>query len=225
MTAQAARNSETAAFSDMQLLLRETTHRCSNDLQLVVAMLALLARRATQAETKMVLEEAAERVSILAHSRASALSSEKQGLASTLRHVCEALNAQAAPRSILIMLEVDQGCDRLHETIVAPVSLAVNELATNALKHAFREDASGHIQVIARTEGNRILITVEDDGLPMDQKEAAGGGLGFGLIRRLIASCGGTFQPPEPGSKRFVLSVPIQRVTSNVNGVRLSGPN
>jgi two-component sensor histidine kinase len=98
-------------------------------------------------------------------------------------------------------------------------------LATNALKHAFREDASGHIQVIARTEGNRILITVEDDGLPMDQKEAAGGGLGFGLIRRLIASCGGTFQPPEPGSKRFVLSVPIQRVTSNVNGVRLSGPN
>lgn len=37
------------------LLLRETHHRCSNDLQLVVSLLALQSRRATSDETREAL--------------------------------------------------------------------------------------------------------------------------------------------------------------------------
>jgi two-component sensor histidine kinase len=49
---------------DDDLLLRETNHRCSNDLQLVVSLLALQSCRATSPETRAALNDAMERVSL-----------------------------------------------------------------------------------------------------------------------------------------------------------------
>ena len=54
---------------DDDLLLRETIHRCSNDLQLVVSLLALQSRRAANPEVREALADAMERVSVLAHAR------------------------------------------------------------------------------------------------------------------------------------------------------------
>ena len=210
MSMQPAYHVEATASADMQLLLRETTHRCNNDLQLIVAMLSLQAGRATHAETKTALQDAAERVAILAHARAAVLDSKKPSLEGALRHICEALNAQAAPRGILIMLQVHQGCDGLNPASVAPVALAVNELATNALKHAFLDEDGGHIHITVRPHADQIIISVDDDGAPFtDHKHSNGGGLGVGLIRRLVASCGGAVRSPKPGSKLFVLALPL----------------
>jgi two-component sensor histidine kinase len=50
------------------LLLRETNHRCSNDLQLVVSLLSLQSRRANSDETRQALADAMERVAVLAAS-------------------------------------------------------------------------------------------------------------------------------------------------------------
>ena len=87
------------------LLLRETNHRASNDLQLVVSLLGLQSRRAASPEVRQALSDAMERVSILARSR-SAMHRERQvSLEAALRQVCEALHAQAEPRGILISLQ------------------------------------------------------------------------------------------------------------------------
>lgn len=51
------------------LLLREMSHRCNNDLQLVVSLLRLQSRRATVPEVRQALADAAGRVSILARAR------------------------------------------------------------------------------------------------------------------------------------------------------------
>lgn len=219
MNVQRSCHAKATVSSDPQLLLRETMHRSSNDLQLIVAMLSLQARRAIHAEAKTALRDAAERIDILAHARAASLSSDKPSLESALRHICDALNAQAAPRGILIMLRVDQDCDGLDPAHVAPMSLAVNELATNALKHAFRDENGGHVVIAARTEGDHIIISVDDDGTSFTaQKHTNGGGLGLDLIRRLVASCGGAVRTPKPGSKLFVLTLPLQFRGSDVEG-------
>jgi two-component sensor histidine kinase len=191
-----------------ELLLRETVHRCSNDLQLVVGLLSLQARRTRITEARTALQDAANRVAVLARSRAASLRNGHSTLGTALRQVCEALHAHAEPRSILLSLEIGEGCDDLDPTRTAAVALAVNELATNAIKHAFDDERGGHIRISARCEGDSVVVTVDDDGLPLPEAELSAGGLGLGLIRRVIASRGGALHLPSSSSKTFAIMMP-----------------
>lgn len=46
----------------------------------------------------------------------------------------------------------------------------INELLTNAFKHAFREEPQGHVQVSAELKNNQLHLQIADDGhgLPED---------------------------------------------------------
>ena len=187
------------------LLLRETNHRCSNDLQLVVSLLALQSRRAANREVRKALADAMERVSVLAHARRALHQERPATLEAALRQVCDALSAQAEPRSILLSLAAVDDVQSLAPNHITTVALVVNELATNAIKHAF-EGKSGHIRVtITGDRGGEAVIFVDDDGLPFP--EPGGNGLGMGIAKRLMASIGGLFIPPPPGTKIFELRI------------------
>jgi len=196
------------------LLLRETNHRCSNDLQLVVSQLALQSRRATSEETRQALADATERVAVLARCRSTLYRDRHLSLAGALRQVCEALHAQAEPRSIRVLLTVAQEVDGLSSAEITTLALVVNELATNAIKHAYEEGKSGQIEVrLDRNAGRDVTVVVDDDGLPFpESRYAAADGLGLGLTKRLMASIGGLFIMPPSGGKAFELRVPVQHV-------------
>jgi two-component sensor histidine kinase len=195
--------------TDHDLLLRETNHRCSNDLQLVVSLLALQSQRATNPEARQALTDAMERVSVLARARSTMHGDRHPSLAAALRQVCEALHAQAELRSILVSLQVTEDVDGLTPNEVTTLALVANELATNAIKHGYKDGRAGHIRVtLGRTSAGDISVTVDDDGLPFPEVDRPNhNGLGLGLVKRLTASIGGLFIPPKTGSKAFELRV------------------
>jgi anti-sigma regulatory factor (Ser/Thr protein kinase) len=63
---------------------------------------------------------------------------------------------------------------------VADVKLAVSEAVSNSITHAFRGRDPGTISVRARTEGERLLVVVADDGTGM-RPNLDSPGLGFGI--------------------------------------------
>jgi two-component sensor histidine kinase len=196
------------------LLLQETNHRCSNDLQMVVGLLALQSRRAATLEVGHALRDAMERVSVLARARSALHQDRQPSIAGSLRQVCEALHAQAEPRGILISLQVEQEVYGLAPHQITTLALVVNELATNAIKHAFEEGKSRHIRIIAGgREGREVKIIVDDDGLPFPELAGSDSdGLGQWLVRRLVDSVGGMLTPPPAGTKMFEIRVPVQPV-------------
>ena len=192
---------------DPELLLRETNHRCANDLQLVVSLLSLQGQRAANAETREAMADAGARVGVLARARA-ALNREQSDLPTALAQVCEALAAPAEPRAVLLTMDAEPGADGLSPRQVTTVALAVNELATNAIKHAFAEGKGGRVAVSARRTAAEVVIMVDDDGLPFPELDRSRGG-GLELVKRLVASIGGLVIPPPPGAKRFELRIPL----------------
>jgi two-component sensor histidine kinase len=167
-------------------------------------------RHPTQGDDLLLREALAdvmERVSVLAHARRTLHQDRPSTLEVALRQVCDALHAQAEPRSILISLKSGYDVKGLSAHRITTLALVVNELATNAIKHAFEEDRAGQVQVtIVGERGGEVVILVDDDGLPFPPSSADG--LGMGLARRLMASIDGLIIPPAPGKKVFELRVP-----------------
>lgn len=193
------------------LLLRETHHRCNNDLQLVVGLLSLQSRRARSAEAREALADATARVAVLARARAELNQRRPSSLESALRQVCEALQSQAEPRSILISMQAEHDVPGLIPDHIATLALVVNELMTNAIKHAFAEGKAGHISIALRCNNQReAIIIVDDDGLPFPEADSAkDGGMGLGLVKRLVASTNSLLIQPASGSKCFEIRVPV----------------
>lgn len=178
---------------ETDLQLRESNHRWLNDLQLITSMLSLQAKRAQSNEVREALRDIADRVSILARSRASLQNPRYQSLDDALRQICEALQSQASARGIIMSLDVQQPIPRLSHDNVTTLALIVNELATNAIKHAFLDRESGRVKVAVKQQDERyMLITVEDDGIPFRTAgEIEREGFGMSLVRKLVESIDG----------------------------------
>lgn len=93
------------------MLLREATRRSNNDLQLVLGLLSLHARRAQHPEARQALTDVMERLGIIARSR-STLQRRGTDLAGALNSLCDGLKAQAEPRGIAISCEIGALCGR-----------------------------------------------------------------------------------------------------------------
>ena len=60
----------------------------------------------------------------------------------------------------------------------ASIGLIVNELVTNCFKYAFPEGRRGAVEVDVRAKDDRIVVTVQDDGVgcPVEVKSGLGTG-------------------------------------------------
>ncbi|MBV8686217.1 MAG: DUF4118 domain-containing protein [Alphaproteobacteria bacterium] len=145
--------------------LREIDHRTKNNFQIVTSLLLLQANRSGNKEVHAALKEAAERLQAVAGVYA-ALTPGSEGLAAVrLQDHLEALCDQIR-RGMLaegVTLETDlEPMVVPHDTAVS-LGIVVNELVTNACKHAF-PGGRGAIRITARQEGERARVEVSDDG-------------------------------------------------------------
>ena len=80
------------------------------------------------------------------------------------------------------------------------VGLIINELVTNALKYAFPGERPGLVEVQFGKQGNRLCLSVADDGVGCTQE---GAGLGTKLVRLLAVQLGGEarWEALKPGCR------------------------
>lgn len=84
------------------------------------------------------------------------------------------------------------------ESTTVPLRLALDELITNVVEHAFRGRSDPHLELDLRFEAGTLQATVEDNGPPFDPTvhppvdtdaavhERPIGGLGLHLVRRCV---------------------------------------
>lgn len=162
--------------------LREMDHRTRNNFQIVTSLLGLQANRSASEEVRSALGEAAERLKAIA-AVYDALAPSHQGLAAVrlqdqLEEICGQIRRGIMPDGVSLDTELEPIVVP-HETAVA-IGIVVNELVTNACKHAFPA-GRGVVRVGLRRDGDTALIEVSDDGRGFVQKGARKG-LGTRLV-------------------------------------------
>lgn len=177
-------------IEDLSLALHEIDHRTKNNFQLAVGLLDIQARNSEDEALKSALNRAAARLQAIGGAyRNLALSStdlDAIRLRDYLEDVCERLREGLLSPAILLKLEADP-VTVPHEMAVR-IGLIVNELVTNAAKHAFPEGI-GVITVQLEDSGDALTLTIRDDGQGFDPGKAADG-LGTRLIAMLARQLG-----------------------------------
>jgi two-component sensor histidine kinase len=175
--------------------LREIDHRTRNNYQTVVAVILLQAQRAQHPEVRQALQDAADRVKAVSLASAQlALRSDDLGtvrLGDHLRELCEQIRRGMSREGIQVQCDVADVTASAEKAIF--ISIIVNELVTNALKHAFRDVPEGTIRVRSEDSPNGLAIIVEDNGGGLQPSRAAAhSGLGTRLVERFVSQISAT---------------------------------
>ena len=155
---------------DKDALLMELQHRVKNNLQMITALVRMEARSIPDDETGERFERLAGRISALSLLYGS-LSGEGLGetvdLGVYLSQVASSVMQAHATTGIRLELKVDTWPVSIN--VAMPTGLVVNELLTNALKHAFVGRDGGTISLICTVDGTGCRVVVSDDGLGLPE--------------------------------------------------------
>lgn len=191
-----------------EILLREVHHRVKNNMQVISSLLNLQARQKTSAPVAGFLMELKDRVHSMAlvHEhlyRSPDLQSVplREYLRALVDGIAQSLSREGIDYAVFcgdLSLDVDRAM---------ACGLIVNELVTNAFKHAFRGRTRGTLQVCVEREGSQISVVVRDDGIGMDVHQASPSSESFGLqlVTMLTEQLSGTLSHYNEDGTVFLL--------------------
>jgi two-component sensor histidine kinase len=153
-------------IEEKDVLLRELQHRVKNNLQMITALIRLEARNLPDDATGSRFDRLAGRIEALAllyRSLSDDTNAETIDLGVYLSEIASAVMRAHAPEGIRLDLKVDTW--PVSVNVAMPTGLVVNELLTNALKHAFTGRDGGTITLHSLVEAGGCRLVVADDGV------------------------------------------------------------
>lgn len=209
---QASQQLQTS-LQEKEVLLREIHHRVKNNLQIISSLFDLQIDYLSDERLVKILEECQRRIQAMSLVHQALYHSENLSKINIPDYLNSLINQlQAAyirpPHNIKLTLEIED-C-YLHIDKAVYCGLIINELVSNALKHAFPHNQSGQIQVQLSTDSINVSLTVADTGIgfPAGIKIGQEGSLGLLLVNTFIKQLEGIMSLTQNNGTIFHISFP-----------------
>jgi predicted ATPase/two-component sensor histidine kinase/GAF domain-containing protein len=215
MDVTAARQSQKrleTSLEEKKALLKEVHHRVKNNLQLISSLLSLQASRIADRAVAELFADSRNRVRSMAlvhENLYRAGNYARIPMSSHVQKLCAHLTHAYGMRSQGVELAVRVKEMDLDLEQAVSCGLIINEVVSNALKHAFPDGRSGRVSIeLNRQDNRRVVLTVRDDGvgLPPGFDVSQVDTLGLQLVRDLIDQLHGTVQVSSDSGTVFTFA-------------------
>ena len=179
-----------------RLLIGETHHRVKNHLQIITSMLNLQISTLNNDEARDALRSSQNRVRSIAalhHHLYQLALGEAADFAHFASGLIQHLRECYGVSDDQVKMDLQLADAQVPEEWLMPLALSLNEMVSNAFKHAFPENKSGTIRVELTWGDKRGVLAVKDDGvgLPEGFDDRNETGLGMKIIRVFAGQLGG----------------------------------
>ncbi|MBP9889660.1 MAG: PAS domain S-box protein [Leptospiraceae bacterium] len=196
---------------EKELLLKEVHHRIKNNMQAIAGLLSIHASSIENEEASSILMEAMSRINgmgilydKLYRTADFKVVSVKAYLSDLAKKILE-----LASNSKSIQLKEEIEDFNLNTRILFPVGIIVNEVITNSIKYAFREDNKNILRLQSVKNEKNVRIIIEDNGSGFKDKKDFTNGFGLKLIQLLTAQLHGKHFFENKNGTMFTLEFPI----------------
>ena len=199
------------SLREKEALLQEVHHRVKNNLQIISSLLNLQSSRADDPEITAVFQDSENRIRSMSLIHEKLYRSQdfaRIELGEYVRKLTAHLVRSYQTDVGLIALEVETDEVYLGIDTAIPCGLLLNELISNALKHAFPNGRTGKIVILLQAKDRRATLIIRDNGvgIPDTQMVNSKGTLGFQLIETLAQQIKADIQMEvEYGTKFTIL--------------------
>jgi PAS domain S-box-containing protein len=201
------------ALKEKELLLKEIHHRVKNNLQIMSSLLNLQERRIEDDELLKIYRDSHNQIRSIALVHERLYKSEDlakidfaEYIKSMTKELCKSYMCDQKGLEIQIEAEhIRIGIDK-----AIPCGLIVNELISNAIKHAFPEGLKrkGKIAISLKEKDNTVEMTVKDNGvgIPENIDVNKANSMGLLLLRLLTNQLKGKFELTRKKGTAFTIT-------------------
>ncbi|MBN1168051.1 MAG: PAS domain S-box protein [Methanospirillaceae archaeon] len=212
-----ARDQIIASLHEKEVLLREIHHRVKNNLQLISSLLDMTRMRTADAGTGSILTDVMMKIKTMSQIHTRLYESAQFDRIDMKKQAEDQISAISMiygrkDCQVLCSLESDEFYLPVDQAI--PCALILNEILSNAYKHAFLERNHGTITIVLREKEGTVFITVSDDGngISDDFDITAASSLGLKLVRNLIEQqLQGTLVMRRKEGTEVFISFPVKK--------------
>jgi PAS domain S-box-containing protein len=184
-------------LSEKDAILRELQHRVRNNLQMITALVRLEARNVRDGggdsgEGFARIAGRVEALGLLYNTMEARGDGETIDLGAYVSQIAASVMGAHAAEGIHLELAAD--ATPVSVNVAMPTGLAVNELITNALKHAFagRDGGVVRVECAANDDGLRVVVADDGAGLPEGATWPQPGKISAMIVHALRENAGGS---------------------------------
>lgn len=176
---------------EKEMLLGEIHHRVKNNLQIISSLLNLQSVHIKDPEDKDLFTESQNRVKSMAIIHEKLYQSKNFSRINFKDYIISLVKDIMGTYMIdpnQIRFEINAHNIELNLETAIPCGLILNELITNAIKHAFPQELKGKISINFEEDNGTYILTVSDNGVgfPKDLDLESAKTLGLELVRNLV---------------------------------------
>jgi PAS domain S-box-containing protein len=205
---RAAEEQIKATHREKEVMLKEIHHRVKNNMQVISSLLSIQSQYLADSRDLELFRRSQERV------RSMALVHEKLYQTDDMAVIDFSLYIESLAHNLLVSYRGDAGNVKLNLDVAGvflgidtaiPCGLIVNELISNALKHAFPGGRAGQLTVRMRQCEESYVLEVSDDGAglshPPDMENSQS--MGLQLVTLLTEQLDGTLSVDTSRGTKF----------------------
>ena len=208
-----AEESVRKSLHEREHLLREIHHRVKNNLQIILSLISLQSRNIKDQKLLETMREFQNRIMAMAHvharmCRADDISRIDMSELCTFLTTSLFRSYKVDPRHIRLNVEMKDLPVTLESAI--PLSLIINELISNSIKHAFPEGRTGEIIIAGHRKADTLVLSFRDTGIGMPEDfdwMRSTQSLGLRLVGSLVEQLDGTIELDRSAGTAFTIVV------------------
>lgn len=197
----------------IETLMKELHHRVKNNLQVISSLLALQYNRMQDDQARQSLMSSRTRIEAMSLIHKSLYQHEnvtEVEMDSYLKSLVQSVAASYGREASIVSLDVQLTNSMVDIDRAIPLGLIVNELLSNAFKHAFHYNQDPEIRVSFQQTGlSGFVLRVADNGQGMGDPDAAEntGSFGMKLVRTLVSQLDAEMELLTDFGTEFIIKI------------------